>query len=190
MAVKKPAERETAIVHMWSGMEIDLLRPDPKKILIDDIAMHLSRQPRFGGGTTRTYTVAEHCILGLDFCQSYTHLEFLMHDAPEAYLGDVKGPLKATLGMAAYRKLEERWRLAIAERFGLSRETPNEVHVVDQCMLLTEQRDLKGRNPLSTDLYKPYRMRIPVIEPPAEQLRAEFLLLFYTYAEDMVGVRR
>ena len=44
-------------------------------------------------------------------------LWLLMHDASEAYLGDIPGPLKRLLG--GYAVLEEMCMSAIAEKFGL-----------------------------------------------------------------------
>lgn len=188
--VAKHVEQESPVITMWSGTRIDLLNPDPALILIDDIAAHLAKINRFIGATAREYTVAEHCLLGLDFCQQGTRLEYLMHDAPEAYLGDVTGPLKRTRGMQFYRDLEKAWTLAIAERFGLRKTMRPEVHSVDQCMLVTEQRDLQGRQPLSTDKYTPYRMRLPVAAPSQETLRKEFLFCFYSYVGQTEGAKR
>jgi hypothetical protein len=183
-------QEQESVITMWSGTRIDLLNPDAEDVLIDDIAAHLSQINRFIGGTNREYTVAEHCLLGLDFCQRGTRLEYLMHDATEAYLGDVSGPLKMTHGMRFYRDLEDAWWQVIAERFGLRKKLCAEVKAVDQCMLLTEQRDLKGRQPLSTDKYTPYRMHLPVQAPAREMLRKEFLMAFYAYVGQTEGARR
>ena len=44
-----------------SGILFNLLDPDPEDILIEDIAVHLSRIARWNGGTKKFYSVAEHC---------------------------------------------------------------------------------------------------------------------------------
>jgi uncharacterized protein len=181
---------EKCVIDMWSGTRIDLLNPDPALILIDDVAAHLAKINRFVGATHREYTVAEHCLLGLEFCTRGARLEYLMHDSPEAYLGDVSGPLKRLFGMRFYRDLEESWRLAIAERFGLKQKTPAEVHEIDQRMLVTEQRDLRGRRPLSTDSHKPFRTHLPAVAPAQDQLREEFLMAFSFYAGQTGGAKR
>ncbi len=178
------------VIRMWSGQDVDLLNPSPEVVLIDDIAAHLAKINRFVGATSRTYTVAEHCLLGLDFCLPGTRLEYLMHDASEAYLGDVSGPLKRMLGMQFYRDLEVSWTNAIVERFGLKAKLPAEVKEIDRRMLVTEQRDLCGRQPLSTDRSAPFSWRIPQRERTSEDLRLDFLFAFSFYASKTEGARR
>jgi len=85
----------------FSGRTLDYLNPRPEAIHIDDIALHLSRMPRFSGATKRFYSVAQHscgveriirALYGLDSCR--LRYEALLHDAHEAYMGDVPTPLK------------------------------------------------------------------------------------------------
>ena len=63
-----------------------------------------------------------------------------MHDAPEAYIGDVSKPLKALL--KDYCRIEAKIEAAIASRFGLELPLPEAVKRIDIVMLLTEQRQL------------------------------------------------
>lgn len=84
-----------------TGQMVDLLHPDPRTICIEDIAHHLSTQTRYNGAIKRFYSVAEHCCLVHDLLLSRDsvhdqslRLPALMHDAAEAYLGDVVAPLK------------------------------------------------------------------------------------------------
>jgi uncharacterized protein len=68
----------------------------------------------------------------------------LLHDAAEAYLGDMAGTLKVTdspLGVA-YREAEERVMRVIATRFGLAWPEPPAVAVADRSMLVAEFRSL------------------------------------------------
>lgn len=179
-----------AIITTWSGRHINLLLPCPSDIAIDDIAAALSRLARFGGHTSRPYTVAEHCCLGAEFCTPERRFEFLLHDATEAYLGDVTGPLKRMAGMQFYRDLEAMWAGAIADRFGLPRAMSKQIHAIDKRMLVTEQRDLMGRHPLSTDKHRPFSFVIGQVEPPAELLRERFLAMFYHLAARTEGAKR
>jgi hypothetical protein len=178
------------IIRTWSGLDVDLRFPTVEMILVDDIAAALANVHRFGGHTRRPYTVAEHCLGGLEYSLPQYRLEFLMHDAPEAYLGDVTGPLKRMCGMDFYRELEGRWAALIAARFGLATELPREVKEIDQRMLVTEQRDLCGRMPLSTDKFPPFRMHIGQVAPDAEMLRREFLDAFEFLVKKTPGARR
>lgn len=186
----KQDKPEAAIITTYSGRHIDLLEPCADDIVIDDIAVALSRINRFTGHTHRPYTVAEHCLAGLEFCAAWHRLPYLMHDASEAYLGDVSGPLKRLLGMKFYRDLETCWTAVIAARFGLKANFASEVHAIDQRMLVTEQRDLLGRMPLSIDPYRPFNTRLPASAPPQELLQREFLDAFYQLSKSTEGARR
>lgn len=188
----KRENHESCIIRTWSGKEIDVMHPDPEAILIDDIAASLARQNRFGGHIQReSYTVAEHCLLGLPFCEPLHRFEFLMHDASEYVLGDVKGPIKRLLGMQFYRELELIWTGMIALRFGLHVPAPpREIHEVDQRMLMTEQRDLLGRMPLSTDKFPPFPMRIPSEAPSATLLQRDFIDAFDCLVKKTPGAKR
>ncbi len=123
----------------FSGKVFDLVNPDPESVSIKDIAVALANQCRFNGHTRRFYSVAEHCLYvsravsGISREMAYYGL---MHDAAEAYVGDVVAPLKSLL--PEYRAVEERvWR-AICVRFNLPVELPGAVHIADKCMLATE----------------------------------------------------
>lgn len=178
---------EKVTIKTYTGRYIDLLNPDPEMIHIDDIAASLPKLNRFNGHTFRPYTVAEHCLLGVEYCTPPNKLEFLMHDSTEAYLGDIAGPLKRTELFAGYRELEAKWWAAIAERFGLRVSLSKEVHTVDKRMLVTEQRDLVGRRPQSTDAYKPFIQPIG-LEPYG--LQEKFLAKFYELVGVTVGAKR
>lgn len=183
-------KHEEAIILTYTGRYVNLLRPRPEDICIDDIAAALSKLNRFTGHTPRVYTVAEHCLTPLDLVTQENRLEYLMHDASEAYLGDVSGPMKRLLGMEFYRNLETVWTYEIGLRFGLCGKLPKEVHEVDQRMLVTEQRDLSGRQPVSTDKYQPFSMRLSPVAPAQEMLQRDFISMFYALAAKTEGAIR
>ena len=76
-----------------SGTVFDLVNPSQEMVVVDDIALSLSRQARFAGHTQEVYTVAQHCVV-------LSHLFFehplmaLLHDAAEAYITDIPTPVK------------------------------------------------------------------------------------------------
>jgi 5'-deoxynucleotidase YfbR-like HD superfamily hydrolase len=113
-----------------------------------------------------------------------------MHDAAECLLGDVAGPTKVLQGMKFYCDLESSWEEVIRERFGIGRKHAKEVHTVDKRMLVTEQRDLQGRRPISTDKFKPFPMHLPPVSPSSEHLQERFLDLFYKLAAQTEGAIR
>ncbi len=124
-----------------SGRRVDLLDPRPSMIELTDIAFALSRICRFTGHTRRFYSVAEHSALGATtMSDDALALEFLLHDAHEAYVGDMNSPLKSLC--PDFRRVATRIDGVIRERFGLPPVMSPEVMHVDLRMLATEKRDL------------------------------------------------
>jgi len=122
----QPAQREEAappaepaLIMLASGKVIDLVAPDPALINIEDIALSLSRICRFGSQIrpNRFYSVAEHSVHVSYRVAPEAALPALLHDATEAYLGDVVRPLKAIL--PTYRAIEENFAAAIDTAFGI-----------------------------------------------------------------------
>lgn len=120
------------------------LDPRPEEIHIEDIAVALSNLCRFGGHVREFYSVAQHSVHVAGLCGPEDALWGLLHDASEAYLGDIIRPLKRQDCFAEYRAAEERLMAAVCERFGLPLEMPESVRRADEVMLATEARDLKG----------------------------------------------
>jgi len=77
-----------------SGQRVQLLQPQPDSIDIGDIALGLSRQYRFNGHTTTPYTVAQHSVVVSYLVPAEHALQALLHDAAEAYIGDLPSPVK------------------------------------------------------------------------------------------------
>ena len=109
------------VINTSSGKIIDLKNPTPDMIDIKGIATSLSNICRFGGHVNRFYSVAQHsvlvCYLMKETDGNYA-LEALMHDASEAYLGDVVKPLKVMLGNV-YKSLENGFCNVISEKYNL-----------------------------------------------------------------------
>ena len=125
-----------------SGRFFDPIRPDPALIVLEDIGHALGNICRFTGHCRRPYSVAEHVMLGAMFVPEEHLLAWLMHDASEAYLGDVSSPLKRWLGMKDYRWSERHLQGVICGKFGVRDQHPRIVTEVDERMLATEMRDL------------------------------------------------
>lgn len=85
------------IINTFSGIEFDLLNPNPNDIDIEDIAHELSMLCRFNGHCKEFYSVAEHSVYVSYEIDEEFALIGLLHDAAEAYLGDVPTPLKKLL---------------------------------------------------------------------------------------------
>lgn len=108
---------------IWTGTNyMSLSDPNPAEIWPGDIARALSRLDRFNGLSRRFYSVAEHSVNVANMARRAGEppavvAACLMHDAAEAYLGDVVSPLKIML--PDYVELENLMAGAIAARFGL-----------------------------------------------------------------------
>src|SRR4051794_27255584 len=97
-----------------SGARFDPFAPDAASIEIRDIAHALGNLCRFGGHCRVFYSVAQHSCLVADLVErrgagvECVHWA-LLHDASEAYLGDLPHPVKrySELG-ALYRAAEGR----------------------------------------------------------------------------------
>jgi 5'-deoxynucleotidase YfbR-like HD superfamily hydrolase len=116
------------------------LSPRVEDIWIDDIAHSLANLCRFGGHCRQFYSVAQHSVLVSRLVPLHLAFVGLMHDATEAYVGDMVRPLKYSLPQ--FLEIEDAiWRL-IARRFDLPLHLPAEVKEADDIALVTERRDL------------------------------------------------
>lgn len=154
-----------------SGTRFDLINPAIEDIKIQDIAMSLSRICRYGGHCDNFYSVAQHSILVSRIVPPHLALEGLLHDAAEAYVGDIVAPLKQFL--PDYKLIEKNIEKVIALKYNLdiTEAALKVVKTADLIMLLTEKRDLFDKEspqwyasiPFLKDL-KPLRERINPVD--------------------------
>ncbi len=118
------ADRKGPWMTTASGRRFYLLDPRPEDIHPADIVHALARIGRFGGHTAPFYSVAQHCSVAFDLAvaagaDESTARWALIHDAAEAYIGDVIHPIKAMF--PGLSEMEKPILEAIGRRFGLSR---------------------------------------------------------------------
>lgn len=129
----------------FTGVQFWPLDPRPEDVNIFDIAHALSNICRFGGHSSCFYSVAEHSVIVSEHVTPQNKMAALLHDATEAYLGDMIRPLKRC--MSEYRAAEDRLHAVIFERFGLPSVLAAEIKMADNRLLLNEKAILTGPEP-------------------------------------------
>lgn len=123
-------------IMLASGKLFDFLDPHGSDFDIGDIAHGLAHVCRYAGQCRAFYSVAEHSILVADTVERFAY-EALLHDAAEAFIGDVTRPFKQLL--PDYKRIEADIEDAIIERFGLDRMSKSAVKEADLRVLAAEQ---------------------------------------------------
>lgn len=124
----------------YSGRKFYPLDPHTDEVHITDIARGLSNECRYSGQVAHYYSVAEHCLLISKEAETRARINGwfeagvhaaalwgLLHDATEAYIGDIVRPLKYTRVFKGYRKCEQKLELVIREHFKPWLSTPSYV---------------------------------------------------------------
>ena len=120
-------------IHTFSGIAFDLRDPQPAMVRLGDIVHLLSLMNRFNGAALFPYSVAQHSLHVAELLPPDLRLEGLLHDAAEAYIGDMVGPLKQV--MPEYKAVETRISAVVAEVFGLAYPEPAAVKQADLAVL-------------------------------------------------------
>lgn len=151
-------------VQTHSGRAVDLINPQPWMIDFNDIAVHLSRINRFNGATADcAYSVAQHCAVGAKFLADRKDetgaRAFLLHDAHEAYIGDIITPVQKALDWHLHglfcqklHKLKREIDEVIFAAAGMDRPSDYNrvaevVFTVDSMLLRSEQLQLMAKPP-------------------------------------------
>jgi hypothetical protein len=132
-------ECATQKIILSSGATFDFDDPWTSEFTIQDIAHGLSNVCRFAGQCRVFYSVAEHSVLVSEVATGYEY-QALMHDAAEAFIGDITRPLKQLL--PEYRRIEAEIERAVFARFGVPTPIPQEVKRADLSVLAAEQAQL------------------------------------------------
>ena len=119
------AETPGPVIETYTGGRFAPFDPDPADVQLLDIAAGLAHTCRFSGHCRQFYSVAQHSLhVSREFDDARLQLFGLLHDAGEAYLGDVPRPVKAEFdGVEA---VEAAIREAVWEAFGLDPPTAGE----------------------------------------------------------------
>jgi uncharacterized protein len=165
-------------VQTYTGKAFSLTDIKVEQIDILDIAHSLSNQCRYNGHCQRFYSVAEHCI-EMSWMDKIDPLVGLLHDAAEAYVGDIVSPLKRILKggfqPSSLKLIEDSLNRKIEKKFGLPWNIidSNQVNYADRILCATEKRDILGlcEKEWEIELPPPLEKRIvPVLIPPLIEL--------------------
>ena len=201
MNAKVDTTEGTVWCQTFTGRAFPLLSPTPADVDWRDIAAALSKQCRYNGHCHAFYSVAQHSVLAAEAATSEHFWDaldrqvfeaaigaigeeaffraVLLHDAPEAYIGDLTTPMKeamraapnrfgtqaltimgppGTHGIAAFDAIEHGIAAAIHAKAGLPWPLGHVVEAavkrVDLRMLATEARDLMAPPP------RPWRLPV------------------------------
>ena len=142
-----------------SGKHFNLLDPKPEQVDHNDIFASISKLCRFTWHCSEIYTVGQHSLLVMSLVPDEFRFEALMHDAAEAYTGDVGTPMKVALG-PAFRELEHRIEAVVREKYDLPAKLSPEGKHADIIALGLEKRWLMPKD------YEPWPILEGVKLPP------------------------
>lgn len=172
-------------VFTHTGAPFFIFTPRAEDIEVQTIAQSLSKQCRYNGhlkDSNSFCSVAQHSVNVSLYKPDIHPREKLLHDAPEAWIGDLVRPLKRML--KDYSAIEERIEKAVCERFGLVWPLPIEVLEADNIILATEKRDL-----LLPSVHSWGPLPEPLPDPIVSMTPAESYHLFLDRFEELFDER-
>ena len=136
-------------IQTYSGVKFDFDNFTDDDLKLEDIAHSLGMQCRVRGHCSVFYSVAQHSVLVSQVAEALGGRGAgqwgLLHDAAEAYVGDIPTPMKTEED----QKREGVLMARIADKFGLPNlNVPMNGHIntvvkhADKLLLATEKRDL------------------------------------------------
>ena len=151
-----------AWIQTLRGRVFDLIEPTADMVDFAEVAECLGKIARFNGHTKGFYSVAQHCVRGADAIESVTKDSrlaglFLLHDAHEAYIGDITTPVVSALGhhvsggRLGVARLKSALDAVIWTAAGVgvpvAHARRHEIALWDMRMLNAERRDLLAPSP-------------------------------------------
>jgi uncharacterized protein len=181
----------TPYVSTFSGNRFYPLEPRIDVVAIEDIAHGLAYQCRFNGQTREFYSVAQHSLIVASLVPTDLRLAALLHDAAEAYLGDMVKPLKVLL--PEFADLEDKVTAIIATTFGIDFSDYAPIKRADLIALATEKRDLMPHSAerwAYLDDIRPLAQPIVAMSPSqAKQAFLEQFARFAGQAREQAGIQ-
>lgn len=141
------AQKDRTDTHSWvgsiitaSGIQFDVLHPRMDRVDVYDVARSLSHICRYNGHLPGFYSVAEHSVRVSEHLQTSGEdplvcLTGLLHDAAEAYIGDMVRPIKKLPEMKVFEEdIEPRVAVVLHEALGGVYPYPDAIHQADKAV--------------------------------------------------------
>lgn len=125
-------------IRTFTGKEINLFAMTFDDICIEDIAHALACINRFNGQVKFPISVAQHSIYVSYLSDKACQMQGMLHDASEAYIGDVTKWLKHTPEMKHFRELEDDIQTLIYQKFQCDEKIHPSVEMADRIMVRWE----------------------------------------------------
>lgn len=174
--------KKVGVITTVTNIEFNLLFPELKMINIDDIAHSLSHIARANGHFHSFLSVARHCVNCAREAKARNlspkiQLACLLHDASEAYLGDVVSPLKKLL--PEFQKLEDQLIDLIYLKYDLelSDDDLEQVAIIDRQILYYEFNFFKDKE-FEYHLFSKPELKFSSFQEDLDQYLLEFSKLF------------
>ncbi len=137
-----PDKPRVILFPLFGGGFIDILHPKVTDIHLTDIARSNAVTPRYLGHSSHPLTIAEHEVrVAVAVMKLYGESfgpEGLLHDASEAYVGEIPRATKHSREMAPFRLIEGNMDQVIRQRFGLPVAMSPCVEAVDRAICRVE----------------------------------------------------
>jgi uncharacterized protein len=168
-------------INTATGRRFNLAEPEAADVAIEDVVLSLGKICRFLGHTRQFYSVLQHSVYVARISTPGDTYAALLHDAAEAYIGDIVSPVGRQLiriSGGLYSGWKKRIEAVVAEALFVPWPMPPAVAIADKVVLATEARDLfpgcnvakVSKEPPAKDLH---------IEPwPEQTAQRQFLSIF------------
>jgi len=140
-----PAFASDGYIFTFTGKKVYPLDLKEEDVNIADIAHGLANTARWTGQSAKFYSVAQHSVLVSDCLPREFALWGLLHDADEAYLGDIARPVKYMPELKPLRDAGKRIQTIINRAFGLKGHTPKIIKETDDYVVKQEWVSVMGQ---------------------------------------------
>ena len=169
--------RDLNWMHTSLGSRMYPEAPVHKNIAISDIANGLALICRYGGqgDVYKFYSVAEHSVLMAQYALkdvgSFAAMYVLLHDASEAYLGDLVPAVKNAVG-SSYEALEDSITNAVMHKYCGHHNFRDYAKTLDRRIVPTEKAALmRHPQPWPSDAADPLPVEIKYWGPVEAKMR-------------------